>query len=451
MGSTAKALIFKQKIKQFFSNKTIVFCLLFTFFYFISGFWKWLEIVQGAVAILSFVILPIQSAFCVFLYIHSFTYSAFGERYPISFIILFAVFVIIILIKYIIGLKNNKYPIYKPLLIAISIFVSFYLLISFAYDIYAEAFCYIGYFLLAYLILVMKNEFNIKQLMNYLAIGLFISCLLALISLLLPNFIYEVVYDGSRFNGFANHPNYLYMIALLVLTYNFYRFLTHDLTNLKFIAIYVTYSLIILSTMSKTGVVLLVLFSILFFVLFLKEDFKKRIIIVLIILMTMAVIALICYKYVFALIDRFSVNNADIINSLLTGRDDIWVEYLKKIVKNPITFLFGYGLVAEEVFVPAQQITRASHNLYLFLFYRFGLVGIIALGIIIFMFIKYLNKDRPKFISCIPLIWYLTESLFDNTFKPYNFVFLLLAFMIMFMDVKDKQKEQINELVNEIH
>ena len=136
----------------------------------------------------------------------------------------------------------------------------------------------------------------------------------------------------------------------------------------------------------------------------------------------------------------------------MTGRDDIWVEYLKKIVKNPITFLFGYGLVAEEVFVPAQQITRASHNLYLFLFYRFGLVGIIALGIIIFMFIKYLNKDRPKFISCIPLIWYLTESLFDNTFKPYNFVFLLLAFMIMFMDVKDKQKEkQINEFVNEIH
>lgn len=445
MLTSEKRLLIKQKIKQFFSNKTIVFCLLFTFFHFLAGFFKYIEILQGGLIILAFVILPIQSALNVFLYIHCFTFSALGGRYPISFIILLSVFVIVITIKYIIGAKKKVYPVYKPLLIAISVFVAFYLSISFFCDIYAEAFCYIGYFFLAYFFLAMKKEFNVKQLMNYLTAGLIVSCILALVSIPIPHYIYEAVFDGTRFNAFLHHPNYLYMIALLVLTYNFYRYLTHNLSSLNFVAIYAVCAMIVLSTLSKTGIVLLVFFSLLFFVLFLKENFKKRIIIGLIILLTMAIIALICHKFVFALIDRFRVNNGDIINSLLTGRDDIWIAYLKKIVENPFRFLFGYGLVAEEVFVPSQHMTRASHNLFLFLFYRFGLLGVIALMVIAFIFVKCLDKKQVKFVSCLPILWYLVQSLFDNTFKPYNFIFLFLSVMIMFMDAKDSKSECVTE------
>ena len=439
-----------QKLKQFFSNKTIVFCLIFTILFLLAGYVKWFEIAQGIISILAFIILPVQSAFSFFLYLHCFTYSAFGARYPISFIILFAVFVIILLVKYCIGLKKNRYHFYKPIVLAISIFVIFYVLISFAYDIYFEAFCYIGYFILAYLFLAMRGEFDIRQAMKYLTASLIISCTLSLIALGLPNYDHEVLYGSSRFNAFSHHPNYLYMVALFVLTYFFYRYLTHNLKTTKFVILYVVCATIVLSTLSKTGIVLLALFSILFFVLLLRENFKKRIIIVLIILLIMTVIALICHKFVFALIDRFVVNNGDIVNSLLTGRDEIWLEYLKESVKNPLTFLFGHGLVAQEVYIPSQQMTRASHNLYLFLLYRFGLIGLLALIFIVTLFIKNLNKERPKFLASLSLIWYLIESLCDNTFKPYNFMLMILSIMILFMDTKEKSssiKENIEDKV----
>ena len=55
-----------QKLKQFFSNKTIVFCLIFTILFLLAGYVKWFEIAQGIISILAFIILPVQSAFSFF-------------------------------------------------------------------------------------------------------------------------------------------------------------------------------------------------------------------------------------------------------------------------------------------------------------------------------------------------------------------------------------------------
>ena len=189
------------------------------------------------------------------------------------------------------------------------------------------------------------------------------------------------------------------------------------------------------------------LITIIFIALFLKQDFRKNIRIVSLFLIFIALIGLVGFKFIVLIVDRFldSVSGNDFWNSLLTGRDEIWLCYLKEIFKNPFNFLFGHGLLAEEVFIPSQLEPRASHNLYIFLLYRFGLVGCVAMGMIIYYAFKTYANNKPKLISYLPLIFILIESLFDNTFKCYHFTYFAFAVMIMFMELHEQKQQTIDE------
>ena len=126
--------------------------------------------------------------------------------------------------------------------------------------------------------------------------------------------------------------------------------------------------------------------------------------------------------------------------------------YWNECVKNPITVLFGNGLISEEVFIPSQNITRTSHNLYLFLFYRFGFVGCIALSVGFYFIVKTLSKNKTNFILSMPLIWYLLVSFADNTFLCFNITFLPISLLFMFehnfntSENKTKSETNINIL-----
>lgn len=434
----------KDSIREVFHNKTIVFCIIYTLLYFISGFYKWLEILPIVVAVISFCVLSIKESTCVFAYCHCFTLSNLG--YGLCFNIILVAFTVILFIRYCIGLKLKKYPFYKSLFISLVCFIVFYILISFFYNLYGEEFYLVAIFFLAYLILSMHREFDIHKIMSYMTVGLFVSCLIASVCIIIPAYKYNLFLDDTtRFNAFTNHTNYLYMRAVFIVIYYMYRFLTKNLKFLHFGLIYILCSAIILSTQSKTGLGMLALFTFIFFILYLKDDFKHRIKIVLILLLILGVLALIGYKFIIAIFDRFTLEgSSSIINSILTGRDDIWLDYINAIFSNPYSLIFGHGLVSEEVFINAQQMTRASHNLYLFLLYRFGIIGCIALAFIIYMFIKIINKGRPLFIASLPLIWFLIESLCDNTFKPYNFTYLIFAIMIMYSENKKIKLNKTN-------
>ena len=74
--------------------------------------------------------------------------------------------------------------------------------------------------------------------------------------------------------------------------------------------------------------------------------------------------------------------------------------------------------------------------------YRFGILGCVALGYIVYLFIKGINKKSPKFIAFLPLMWLLLESLCENTFKCYNITYFMFAGMILFQyATSNKAKE----------
>ncbi|MBR4999009.1 MAG: O-antigen ligase family protein, partial [Clostridia bacterium] len=355
-------------------------------------------------------------------------------------------FCIVLLVKYWIGVKKGYYTFHKKLVLLLGYFLIISCALSLLHDFYRGAWLYLTYIPFFYFMFAMKNEFKISQGMNYMFGGLLTSVSLAIVTLILPGFQYIAFIDG-RFTAFINHPNYLYMRALFIMSYFMYLYLNKNISNAKFILSYLTCSIITLATLSKTGIGMLLLITIIFIALFLKQDFRKNIRIVSLFLIFIALIGLVGFKFIVLIVDRFldSVSGNDFWNSLLTGRDEIWLCYLKEIFKNPFNFLFGHGLLAEEVFIPSQLEPRASHNLYIFLLYRFGLVGCVAMGMIIYYAFKTYANNKPKLISYLPLIFILIESLFDNTFKCYHFTYFAFAVMIMFMELHEQKQQTIDE------
>ena len=438
-----KNLNFKNKFKEITTNKTFLICLFLTIIYIISGYWKWLEIGLSIVAFISFIILPIQNAFCIYMYLHCFTLSNIG--YESCLVATTACFCAVLLVKYIIGIKKGDYILHKNLLITTAIFLVVSSIISLPNGFYYISWIYLIYFILFYLIFSMRKDFKIEQAMNYLFVGIITSSLLAITLAQLPGFQYYVYHNNERFMAFTNHPNTLYIRVLFCLSYYMYCLLNNKINPIIFTIIYMFGSIVVLSTLSKMGVALLLLFTLITLTFYLIKDFKKRIIHVVIFIIIGVLISLMSFDFLSDILYRFTHDegfNKGIINSLTTGRDDIWLEYLKQSAKNPFTLLFGNGILSQEVYIPSQMQIRAPHSLYIFLLYRFGIIGILTIGYMIYLMIKTLYKERPKFIAYIPLLMLLIVSLSANTFKSYNFIYVILAAQILFSNCKNKPNKK---------
>ena len=438
----------KNQIKNLKSNQTVLICALLSIIYLISGYWKWIEIAVSLCTLVFMAILPNQKCFCIYFFLHSFTLSNIG--YDSCFMVTQLGFCLILLIRYIKGVKAGTYKFYKKIALTIGIFLAVWTTLSIPNLFYRGAFLYYGYFALFYLIFAMRQDFSISQAMNYMFGGVLTGCALALISLVFPMYQYNVI-PSSRFSAFINCTNYLYMRAIFVLAYYMYRYLNKKLSAWSFTIIYLLCAIITLSTLSKTGIVMLALFSLIFFVLFLKQDFKKRIKYAGMLLAVAIILCLICHKFILTVWNRFaaSFGSDNMIGSLLTGRDLIWKLYFEKIFKNPFTVLFGHGLLAEQIFIASIFGPTETHNFYIFLLYRFGIVGTIFLGYIIYLFMKELGYSKPKLIAWLPFIFFLLEGLCDNTFKCYNITYLLCSFMILFLEQKESATKP-TKLENEI-
>ena len=441
-----KSVTLKNKFFELIDNKTFMTCALLTVVYLISGYWKWMEIGVSIIAFVFFIINPIQQSFCVYLYLHSFTFS--NICYESCLLITTVCFCLVLLGKYILGIKKNNYPIYKKLIIVMASFIIISILISLPNKLYGYSWAYLFYFPLFYFFFAMRKDFNINQAMKYMLLGVFVTYALAIIFNFMPGFQYKSTETGRRFMAFTNHPNTLYMRTLFALTYYMYCLLNNKLSLLKFGLIYLFCSIIILSTLSKMGMAMLCLMTLIALILYLKQDFKKRAKYVGIFVGVILIVALICNKHILSIFERIfdgdGAFEANIINQLTTGRDDIWKDYWVQCVKNPFTLLFGNGMLTQEVFIHAQGEIRAPHSIYVFLLYRFGIVGILVLAYIAYLFLKDLNKEKPRLIAYLPLIMFLLVGLVSNTFKSYNFIHIILSAQILFEHCKEKTSSNIN-------
>lgn len=440
-------LLLKKKVLLLRENKTFLTCAFLLVLYLLSGYCRWIEILMCATAIVSMFFLSINNGLCVLAFLHCFTLS--NITYYSCFPITITGFTVILLIKYIIGVKEKRYAVHKKILISMSIFYAVWTVLSLWNLIYFPGFYYYIYLPLAYLLFEMRKEVKISQVMNYMFGGLVVSVLFSLIFQFAPYFQYEAV-AGGRFRAFVNNTNCLYIRALFILSYYMYRFLNDKLNKYTFILTYLFVLVVSLATMSKTGFLMFAFISVCFVVLYLKDDFKHKVKYVLLFVLVLLVVGVICREMVYNIIRRFllAFRSENILIELFTFRTIVWKTYLKEIFRNPYYALFGHGILTKRINSLSVYGPPETHNIYIFLLHRFGFVGTIFLGYIIYLFIKNSNCSKPKMCAYLPLIYLLVESLVENTFNAYSFTMFIFATMILFNGCERPSNIEIENEIN---
>lgn len=246
-----------------------------------------------------------------------------------------------------------------------------------------------------------------------------------------------VEYIGlSRFTGLYQDPNYytvgiIICLCLLVVLY-------HRSEIKSFFAILLTVPIVyfLLLTYSKSAILMMAIpFSYLLYSLFKK---KKGITLLFFVVLAVVVVLLAISGKIEALnivIDRFSVNETTEgvdINSLTTGRLEHWLMYIKYLLNNIFSLVFGEGINASLL------NGRAAHNTYCDMLFFLGIIGttllILLLGFILHQSRKVSFKKTPMnycVLVCILTMYFFLSELFyyDPSFHIFlTFVVLDLPF-----------------------
>lgn len=288
-----------------------------------------------------------------------------------------------------------------------------------------------------------KIDFS-KNIIVYFSLGTIFSSIIALFSKFIPSFslfIRTVGYNAvitNRFSGLNGDPNYYTINLILALLGLFYLYSTKKI-NLIFWALFAILAYFGLQTYSKSFLLTFCLISFGLFFLLLKNRNKKG--------LCLYIIAFsICLSYVLNgkvsnlkfIIERFG-KNADI-NSMTTGRFEIWNSYLNYIASNIKVLLFGSGIGAD------YHGTTGVHNWYIEMIYYFGIVGtFLYLSCYFYIFKKSMCKQKKHniidYLAIVILLflYFFLQMIFSNEILFH--IFIVIIYFNYFNNLKSNIKE----------
>ena len=137
-----------------------------------------------------------------------------------------------------------------------------------------------------------------------------------------------------------------------------------------------------------------------------------------------------------AIINRFTASNhTNILDKVFTGRFSIWQNYFNACTDSFSHIMFGYGC-------SAYDLKYAAHNMFLELWYRFGLVGIGLFVALIVLYVLHINKSctGKRKLSCfLPLILFLLLGFEESMLPSLN---LLLLLIVVFAKPEEENLEE---------
>ena len=250
----------------------------------------------------------------------------------------------------------------------------------------------------------------------------------------------EMEIDVFRFVGLYPDPNYYsigLVVSLCLLVLMYYR---NDINSFVMTLFGAPIIYFLVMTYSKSAIIMiLVVFIFLLYTLFHKK--KHAAALMLIGLLAMIVVlalsgAIPMLDVVISRILAADTGNAIDVNTLTTGRFNIWVMYIKNMAVSVKTIFFGDSITAELV------NGRASHNTYLDIFYNLGLVG----GILLFASLKAIlsqsmySKFKRNIINYSILICILTMYFFLGELFYYDPPFqIFLAFVALNLPLEENK------------
>lgn len=295
-----------------------------------------------------------------------------------------------------------------------------------------------------------KEDLDAKELIFVFILGLLTSIIIGLFrpcSVRLQNFIgIFTAYGELRFSGCYSNPNPFAGEVMLGLSLIYFLVLNKKIQIIQYPLI-VVFTVSLLCSLSKAGLIIFFVVTILFLLAYLiKYHNKSSIISILSILLLIGVSMLICFNKCEIVFTRIfsafgsgsgngtsSGNNTSVdLGELTTGRSEIWKTYLSWIFKTPYSILFGYGVGASAIGEYAGISNFMPHNTYLQCLYYVGFVGVLLMIATLFFARETGKKIKVNVFAFIPIISVAMYLMACEFFSFRLGVYLIILLKVLF-------------------
>lgn len=293
--------------------------------------------------------------------------------------------------------------------------------------------------------MTLDNETNIKKndVLYGLAVGIIFSAAVYLISnASYTENLLENVFDGARFAAYGDDPNYYSLYICLSLSSIVIK---DKIRKLDYIIMCLLICIGFL-TASKMCLVLMIV-NIVYLILTTNDNvnkFTRNAVI----FVAICIISFIYKEYIAMFFDNLfnrAGGNKMTLDSLTTGRYSIIVEYVKLLLEDFKTLMFGKGF-QYHMFINTVS-GKGAHNTYLDFILAWGFVGTLLFFSIMKLWVDKCNKKRCVYkysrVSKFPLLILLINCLDLSCFSA-NMFFFIVTFCLIQLDTGTTEKSSDN-------
>ncbi len=229
---------------------------------------------------------------------------------------------------------------------------------------------------------------------------------------------------ATRFSGLQGNPNYftldiiVALSALVVLIYNKKPTWLH-------MGCFILLSAFGLMSISKSFLLSWIILMLFWFLVSLKQGVSRFVKMIFILILTITTIYFVAYDSVELYLQRFLWDSSGTVNSITTGRSDIWKAYITEILGDLKILFFGNGLNT------ISSYGKGAHNTYLESIYTVGVLG----SMLLFITVKVaMRRVLIQKIILIPITVLLIRMFGIGIMTYDNLWFYLLIIVILSMD-----------------
>ena len=258
----------------------------------------------------------------------------------------------------------------------------------------------------------------------------------------------EIGEEIYRFAGLYADPNYYAVGLIIALCLTVILFHRKEITLFTLVLFFVPMIYFLIQTYSKSAIIMLFLPL---FVLLYSLHVQKKYLAVCILLISSAIIVILALtgqipalNIVLARLMSSDTSEGVDVNALTTGRFELWLMYLKFLIKNIKPALFGVGIST------ALLNGYAAHNTYFDILYYLGAVGSFLLIYSLMSISAQSRKIKVKrnfmnysVMICIVVMYFFLSELFyfDPPFQ------IFIGFLVLNLPVKNIVQSDESEML----
>lgn len=264
-----------------------------------------------------------------------------------------------------------------------------------------------------------SDDYDFEEIIMFFCLGLILASVIGLFKDSLP-IVKSMLKDATvrvdvgehvqRFAALTVNPNYFSMDVCVALSCMAVLMISKEINAIRLL-VFAVLSVFGIMTISKSFLISLVIIVAFFLLGAFKKGGKSFFGIVTVLVASGVLVYLFAFESIETYIFRLESDSGASLSDITTGRSDLIYIYIKEIIKEIPTLMFGFGL---ENFIEGLHM---PHNTYIEFIYSMGLVGAIVY-LIMFKVSFSINIFPKKFLYYVPIfvigIRFLGINMFTN-------------------------------------